>query len=228
MNYAPTVHYPYADISGVVKLWADKCVSMVVYEHGPDVAQKSIHCHFYIEGCEYSTAEGLKRIFHSNFKTDKKANELWAWTHKEYPVIYQLSDQGTKQYLKYMSKGELAPKYVKNISPDLLDEAKAMWVSPNPVTISPEAKSEFDSILKYLINLYDNKDLSGPQQFKNDICYFYLKKRKPVPRMGDLTRYSYSAYMIMVSDRAQEHKKDDVLKSAVTDFILSYESGNIK
>jgi len=228
MNFAPTIHYPYADISGVIKLWAETCSAMVVYEHGPDVAQPSIHCHLYIQGCSYSTAEGLKRIFHSNFKTDKKGNDLWAWTHKEFPIIYQLADQGTLEYIKYMTKGILAPQYVKNISPDLLDKAKAMWVFKNPETINPEAKSEFDAILKYLTTQYDNKDLSGPQQFKNDICYFYLKKRKPVPRMGDLTRYSYSAYMIMLSDRALEHRKDDVLKSSVSDFILSYESGNIK
>lgn len=229
MNYAPTVHYPYADVSGIIHLWAESCEKMAVFEHGPDEGQKTLHVHLLIEGCKYSTPEGLKRIFHSNFLTTKKGNDLWAWTHKEFPVIQGIDSSGGMQYLKYMTKGHLDAKFLKNISPAKVEEAKALWVNKSPdYRVPAESKSEFDTILHYLMKKYAEKDIPSVNQFKNDICYHYLSKRKPVPRMGDLTRFSYSAFMIMKSDRATIERKDDTLMSLISDFVISYDSGNIK
>lgn len=227
MNHAPTIHYPYADISGVVSIWAKSCQAMAVFEHGPDEGQASLHCHFYMLNCSIGV-EGLKKQFHSNFLTTKTRNELWAWSHKEFPVIEALDTSGGLQYLKYMTKGVLAPKYLKNISLAKVEEAKALWVtkSPDQWLESPDKKSEWETILHYLMKKYADRDIPAVQQYKNDICYMYLSKRKPVPRMGDLTRYAYSAYMIMKSDRSS--KKEVTLMSDISDFIISYESGNIK
>lgn len=229
MNYAPTLHFPYVDVSGVMGLWSQSCQKMAVFEHSPDEGCATVHLHILMEGSTYTTPEALKRQFHSLVQTDKKGNALWAWSHKDFPIVSGLDSSGGMQYLTYMTKGIHNAKFLKNISPALVDKAKAMWVNKSPVDHLPaESKSEFDIILKQLTQLYHDKDLPSPMQFKNDICYLYLKKRKPVPRMGDLLRYSYSAHMILQMDRAQEKHKETVLTSAISEFLISYESGNIR
>lgn len=215
MNYAPTVHYPYNDISGVVEIWSKSCQKMAVFEHGPDEGQATPHCHFYILDCSIGV-EGLKKQFHSNFLTFKKRNELWAWTHKDFPEIQPLDTSGGMQYLKYMTKGHLAPKYLKNISESIVKEAQALWVNKSPVQAPVsfnKSDTEFDVILKTLQNKYIEDDYRNLSllQFKRDICHMYLSKRKPVPRMGDLNRYAYSAYMILRNDKTHTTLHMDIV-----------------
>lgn len=215
-NYAPTVHYPYADISGVVDIWSKSCQAMAVFEHGPDEGQASLHCHFYMLGCSIGI-EGLKKQFHSNFLTFKTRNELWAWTHKEFPVIEALDTSGGLQYLKYMTKGHIAPSFLKNISLDKVKEAQALWVNKSPVQAPVsilKSDSEFDIILKTLQQKYINDDYRNLSvlQFKRDICHIYLSKRRPVPRTGDLNRYSYSAYMILRNDKSHNSLATDIIE----------------
>lgn len=210
-------------------VWAESCQKMAVFEHDPDEGCQTKHLHLLMEGCIYNTEEALKRAFYRLYPTDMKGNALWAWTHKEFPIVHSVDTSGGLQYLTYMTKGIHSAKFLKNISPDIVERAKAMWVNKSPVDHLPaDSKSEFDTILKSLTQLYQGKELPSPSKIKCDICYLYLKKRKPVPRMGDLLRYSYSAYMIIQMDRSQDKHKDTVLMSSVSDFIISYESGNIK
>jgi len=214
MNLAPTVHYPYADISGVVALWAEHCSAMAVFQHGPDEGQASEHCHFYMLDVDCGK-ENLKKIFHSNFLTFKTRNELWAWTHKDYPVIESLDTSGGLQYLKYMTKGFISAKFLKNISPAKVEEAKALWVNKAPIQMqAPSDKaSEFDTILYTLSKKYKEDDHNNITvlQIKRDICHMYLSKRKAVPRMGDLTRYSWSAYMIIRNDKTHTTLSQDII-----------------
>jgi hypothetical protein len=213
MNHAPTVHYSFNDISGVVDLWSKSCEAMAVFEHGPDEGQKTVHCHFYMLGCK-NGIEAYKKSFHSNFLTFKKANELWAWTHKEFPVIEPLDTSGGMQYLKYISKGHLAPKFLKNISLAKVEEAKALWVNKSPVQLPGNLpKCEFDLILVSLSKKYQDDDANNITvlQIKRDICHMYLSKRKAVPRMGDLTRYAWSAWAIIRNDKLKETLSQDIL-----------------
>lgn len=215
MNYAPTIHYSYADLSGVVSIWSKSCEQMAVFEHGPDEGQKTVHCHFYMLGCNITQA-GLTKQFHNNFLTFLKGNELWAWKHKDYPEIQALDTSGGIQYLKYLTKGHLSPKFVKNISPAKVEEAKALWVNKSPVQlpVSPAKKEcEFDFILHDLSKKYKDDDYRNISvvQIKRDICHMYLSKRKAVPRMGDLTRYAWSAWAILRNDKTQQTLTQDIL-----------------
>lgn len=189
---------------------------MAVFEHGPDEGQKTVHCHFYMLGVKCGI-ENLKKIFHNNFLTFSKGNELWAWTHKDYPQIHALDTSGGLQYLKYLTKGHLSPKFVKNISPAKVEEAKALWVNkspaPGPVSVPKKSECEFDAILRNLSKKYKDDDARNITvvQIKRDICHMYLSKRKAVPRMGDLTRYAWSAWAIIRNDKTQETLSQDIL-----------------
>lgn len=124
-NYAPRVSVCYADMSGVVHDWSETCEKMVVYQHDADAEVPRTHLHFLIVNCKHKSPEALKRKFHSRVETDLVANELWAWTHKDYPN----PDEG---FIPYMTKGNLAPVFVKNFSPDELEAARAKWIEPIP------------------------------------------------------------------------------------------------
>jgi len=172
MNYAPRVTVSYADVSNVIIAWSESCQKMAVFEHEPDDEVPQVHLHILIEGCIYDTAEALKRSFYRIYPTERKGNNLWAWTHKEHPNVANVDTEGGMKYLSYMTKGIYAAKFLKNISPDLVDKAKAMWVSKSPVDHLPaESRNEFDIILKQLTQLYHDKPIPSPSVLKADICY---------------------------------------------------------
>lgn len=227
MNHAPRVSFSYAELEPVIPIWSETCNKMAVFEHTPDHEDPTIHCHFLIEGCNVDI-EALKRRFHDAVSTTLKANKLWAWTHKKFPVIHSLDTSGGQQYLTYMTKGELAPKYLKNISQHEVEEAKARWVDKSPVhDVSAEAKGEFDILLKYLEKKHSGS-VPHIDIIRNDICYHYLSRRKAVPRMGDLTRYSYSALIIMKANAVKPESREAIMRNSINDFLISYDSGNIK
>lgn len=227
MNHAPRVALSYVELEAVIPVWAETCSKMAVFEHTPDTEEPTVHCHFLIEGCKVEI-EALKRRFHDAVKTDLKANKLWAWTHKKFPVIESLDTSGGQQYLTYMTKGNLAAKYLKNITWLEVEAAKARWVEKSPDNeVSVDSKGEFDVLLKYLERKHSGS-VPHIDIIRNDICYHYLSRRKAVPRMGDLTRYAYSARMIMAANQVKTESREAVLRSNINDFLISYDSGNIK
>lgn len=123
-NYAPLLRLPYNDLSGIIKVWADSCNSMAVYEH--DHAEKNCkttHVHMIMLGCRYKTPEQLKRQFfkHVPGYNSSDGNGLWSWENKEWP-------NPDINFIGYMSDGTLEPKFVKNISQETLDEQKRNWI----------------------------------------------------------------------------------------------------
>lgn len=124
-NYAPRVSVCYADMSGVVHDWSETCEKMVVYQHDADKEVPRTHLHFLMINCKHKSPEALKRKFHSRVETALEANELWAWTHKDFPN----PDEG---FIPYMTKGHIAPVFVKNFSPTELETARTQWVEPPP------------------------------------------------------------------------------------------------
>lgn len=127
-NYAPRISLPYNDVSGVINLWADSCDKVAVFEHPADQKVKTTHVHLILINCKYKTPEALKRIFHKNVclvdNEITNGNGLWKWTSK-----YGEPDE---TFIKYMSKGKrYAPKFLKNISPDEVEELASKWVEPS-------------------------------------------------------------------------------------------------
>lgn len=127
MNYAPLVRQSFHDMSGIIEVWASACEQLVAYEHEADETVKTTHVHLIMMGCKYKTAEPLKRLYYKMFPAADKSegNGLWSWTNKEHPVP-------TIDFITYMSKGHLRPKFCKGILPDKLEELRGKWVEPTP------------------------------------------------------------------------------------------------
>jgi len=226
MNYAPRVSMSFDELKDVIPLWAAECNKMVVFEHTPDHEDPTTHCHFLLQGSKVED-EALKRRFHDVITTPLKSNKLWAWTHKKFPVIQSLDTSGGQQYLTYMTKGELAAKYLKNITWLDVETAKSRWVAPPEKEMTAEAKGEFDILLKHLESKHSGS-VPHIDVIRSDICYHYLSRRKAVPRGGDLSRYAYSAYMIMTANKSKPDNREAVLRGEITKFLLSVDAGNIK
>jgi len=124
-NYAPRVSLSYADMSGVVEKWSQTCEKMVVYQHDPDKEVPRTHVHMLLINCKHKSPEQLKRMFHEAHETDRKGNDLWAWTHKDFP-------NPDETFIPYMTKGNIAPVFVKNYSPAELEDARTQWKDTTP------------------------------------------------------------------------------------------------
>lgn len=100
---------------------------MAVYEHTPDQGCASAHVHMIMIGCKYKTPEPLKRLYYKMFPNadTSEGNGLWSWTNKDFPVP-------NLEFITYMTKGHLRPKFVKNISEDKLEELRGKWSEPTP------------------------------------------------------------------------------------------------
>jgi len=118
-SHAIRVTLPYADCSGIISLWADRSSRAIAYQHTADEEVSKTHVHLALWGCEVK-AEALKRMWP---EAPGKGNEFWAW--KELGLL-----DNAGKYLTYMSKGKLAPKYLKNISEDRVEKSRQAWVDP--------------------------------------------------------------------------------------------------
>lgn len=161
-NYAPRVSLPYNDMSGVITVWANACARVAVFEHEADEEVNTTHIHMIMIDCKYATAEALKRDFYKLIDTDRKGNELWAWSHKKHP-------NPDIKFLKYMSKGHLRPVFVKDISPAEIEEHRALWVEEKRITPDATSATPVKKLTKYEVimkvkNYFDEKaqkDLFG-------------------------------------------------------------------
>lgn len=159
-NYAPRVSLSYADMSGVVQEWSQACKAMVVYQHEPDKEVNRVHLHMVMLDCKFKTAEALKRQFLSRVKTERKGNELWSWEHKQFP-------NPDIKFITYMSEGKLAPVFVKNISPDTIEELRLQWVvyesTPKGESLSEkkEATKTKYELVQDMIKEINNEDVIG-------------------------------------------------------------------
>ena len=144
-NYAPRVSIPFADLSGVLSLWSEVSEKMVVYEHAADEEVSTTHVHLIMINCKYATPEALKRMFYANINTERKGNDLWSWTHKDFP-------NPDLSFIGYMSKKDLRPVFQKNILPAEVEEWKLKW--SKPTTSKPLRQSSLHE------NTQDNKKLT--------------------------------------------------------------------
>lgn len=214
MNYAVRLSLAYADCSGIVALWSQRANSVSVFEHPADAEVERSHCHIGLWNVDVK-AEALKRMIPNR----GKGNEYWSWKPmKDSP------DQGS--FLTYCSKGIHAPKFLKNISPDIVEGAKARWERvKSPMNQRPVIpKSEFEKLLCHCELKYKDQDIPDVNAIKSDICYMYLSKRQSVPRTGDLNRYAYSVHMILKSDKYKGELKETVLLQMIGSYVILLDS----
>lgn len=211
MNYAVRLSLAYADCSGIISLWSDRASKVSVFEHPSDGNVKRTHCHIGLWGLDCKS-EALKRMVPNR----GKGNEYWSWKELK-------EDPGTGTFLSYCSKGIHTAKFLKNISPVLVDSERSKWVNKvpdNPKSSIP--KSEFERLLNYCESKYKANDIPSVNVIKCDICYCYLSKRQSVPRTGDLNRYAYSIYIIMSSDKSS--MKDVTMQSLISNYVIMLDS----
>jgi len=122
MNHAIRITLPYADCSGIIRQWADRSTSCVVYQHDADEEISKTHVHLALYKCEVR-AEALKRMWN-----DAPGSGNGFWSFKDLKIEVENGFMKTNRYFSYMTKGIHAPVYVKNISADLLEEARLSWV----------------------------------------------------------------------------------------------------
>lgn len=189
--------------------WSNECESIIVYEHEQDSKVKKTHCHILMMSCQVKD-EAFKRKFKKLYNTDRKGNDLWSWEHKNRanPDISMIT---------YMSKGKLAPVFVKNISPSLVDELRQKWVVLTPASSvasdskkSKDKSKEFYSICERVIEIarethgvYENRLVesefgSHSLMLQNvivnpgkvyDILLQELKKNRIMTEVNQLTRF---------------------------------------
>lgn len=189
--------------------WSSLCESIICYQHDADEEVKTTHVHLLILKSQIQD-EQLKRRFKKLYPTERKGNDLWSWEHKEYP-------NPDINYITYMSKGELAPVFVKNISLATVEELRQKWVDKSPVSSvasnSKKAKDktkEFYSICERVLDIaretpgvYENKLVesefgSHSLMLKSvivnpgkvyDILLKELKKNRIMTEVNQLTRF---------------------------------------
>lgn len=155
MNYAPRISLPYNDMSGVIQVWSRYCDKMAVYEHEADKKVSTTHIHLIMLGCTYKTPEALKRkFFNITNRTDLSGNSLWRWM----PEDDDYQGEPDVSFIKYMSKGSLEPKFLKNISQEECDYWKAKWeqfTAPSKQTLlqtkDPKKLTKYD-ICQHVFN----------------------------------------------------------------------------
>jgi hypothetical protein len=213
--YAPRVSMPFMDLSGTLTLWSKSCESIIVFEHESDEEVTQTHCHVLMLGSEYATAEPLKRIFYKQVETNRKGNDLWAWTHNDFPVP-------DISFIRYMGKGNLRPIFYQGsitIERIMMEVGKWSDYKTQPKMKDPKEKSEFDLLLLAAEAAIKAKKLTVSM---SDIARFikshYLRRRKAVPRKSDTNRYAYSIYAI-VNELCHENLIEQVDRQALIENI---------
>lgn len=156
VNHAPRISRCYQDISGSLLEWANISNQFIVCQHDADEKVNKTHVHIGIWGVNVQE-EAMKRQFNKHSGLGLKGNEDWKWKYKRFPnglpdwtecVVLPDGTLATPPaylenlaYLKYLIKGDLSRvKFVKNISPAILEEARDAWVdsvkNDNSLTIT--------------------------------------------------------------------------------------------
>jgi len=211
--YAPRVSMPYVDLSGTLTLWSKSCESIIVFEHESDEEVAQTHCHVLMLGSEYATAEPLKRIFSKQVETNRKGNDLWAWTHRDFPVP-------DISFIRYMGKGSLKPIYYSgSITIERIMMEVAKWVDHKTPVHESKNLGEFSLLLKAAETAIKAQKLSNNMpSIKCFIKSHYLRARKAVPRSSDTNRYAYSIYAI-ASGLTQEADMEALDRQALIDNV---------
>lgn len=207
-NHAPTVHLSYVDMSGVVKVWSELCLQLIVYEHEADETVSQTHCHLLMVGCSVDREALKRRLYKELPQETRKGNEMWAWTHKE----WERENPG-KEYdfgmIKYMSKGKLAPKYNKNISDNIVEEQKAKWVDHGASGIDQPSKdyNEYRELKKQAILDWKGNTFTL-DTIRTWTMSWYWHRDGRLPHAGNYKRNAASIYLHLIETFGSESNHD--------------------
>jgi len=113
-DYFVRITHPYETLAPMVSLWAMRCEKLVVYEHTGSKTEK-VHCHILVLGS--NTQKKQLRNIGSQI-VDLKGNENCSFKECiswETPVVY-------------MTKGNLAPSYLKGFTEAEAIQWSKKWV----------------------------------------------------------------------------------------------------
>lgn len=133
----------YADISGIMGVWASLCSAFAVAQHEPDEEVDRVHCHIMLINC----SQEVNTIQKKAKSIDPTVGGQGQWWISKKVQKGQYKGQLYKRIplLKYLLKGDAARlKYSKNISPAEVEEAVSAWIpdeSKDPTPQTPQ-KSE--------------------------------------------------------------------------------------
>jgi len=186
-SYAPRVSLSYDEIRLAIDAWSPLCTQMVVYEHVADTKVSRTHCHILILNCTLKE-EALKRRFKAVYPDlDCKGNEFWKWSSN-----YGIPDL---KFITYMAKGSLVPKYIKNVSSELIDEYKLKWITKE-ITIKKDKYDEYDEMKKDIIKVFAHNEMHPSlDQVRSWTIKWYWKRDQRLPQVSTYKRNAASLYI---------------------------------
>jgi len=190
MNYAPRITLSYADLSGVLLAWSDKCAQMVVYEHEADIQVSQTHVHVLMLVCTIK-AEQFKRMLYDMLPYEtRKGNALWSWSHKDNHNV-------DKKFITYMSNGRLQPKFVKNYPMEEIEELRMQWIDPPVKGAAETAKvyDEYAEICKAGIEHFYDKPHFNLDEVRSWTIAWYWRRDGRLPHIGTYKRNACSLFL---------------------------------
>lgn len=180
-----------------------------VFQHDPDTSEQRVHCHayyFHNQIKRKSFAEGLTKALQLNgdYATSSSCSP-------KDPRPLDLSGAWC-----YGSKwGRYAPSFMKNISPDIVEQLKAYAVAHKPKeqhtkrqapTQNHHKNNEDTSLFSiWLKQALADKTLEPHQNnqrhWEHYINKYYISQNKPYPRVADCRRYAASIRDILKIQR---------------------------
>lgn len=208
--FAPRITIDYETIRPVIEAWSKKVIRMAVFEHEKDDSVSQTHCHLLMLGCSVA-AEQFKRMFKRILPgvDTGGGNAFWKWESSRTTI--------DDQFLTYMSKGSLRPKFVKGFSPALVEERRQQWVMPIPKDVKSSKSDMCEDLIKeffakhtlYDIKLMDldevrfwmfnaiyRKTCKAPHatQYKQYASTLWLEVGKKVGKFGDYSRQIFNLW----------------------------------
>lgn len=195
------IHKPFDEVYDVLIQgeYIQRSVRVLIFEHEADEEVNRTHCHCYLFGITLKRPDDALRDYCKAL--GYKKDDYFAST-KCKKQTRDLTPQGAYTYGTKVQAIE--PRFIKGF--DLADiaimaeEAKKFYQPKHEkVIILHETEVKPDNVWSYfyekMLRTPACKDFTR-EQFAKWIMADYLNRCKPIPRQADLTRYSFSLYML--------------------------------
>jgi len=180
---------------------------MAVFQHDKDDTVQTTHCHILMMECEVQ-AEALKRIFKKVLPgLPAKGNEFWKWESRS--VV-------DDNFLTYMSKGNLCPVFVKNFTPELIEERRQQWKISTPKSVNPQKYDEWDEVKKSYDAQHDDYT-ARTMSLEATRCWlfsWYYRRDGRAPHPSNYKRNAISLFI-----RSQEKKDSESFQRAISEAV---------
>lgn len=201
----------FSDCSGVVQWMLSKGGRIVCAQHEADDEIKTTHCHVAWE--PPVTNEAIRKQCITNSLGGQKYSimEKVLKTHEPYEFmeLAKYCIKGDPQQLRETSLTqseveELAKQWINRIKKLDVDLTKHDIVSGETVIIQESSSgTEWEKLMSALKKRPDAQKMTMAD-IKRWIKSYYLGFKRPIPRNGDLNRYSYSLWAIQNNKTSYE------------------------